>query len=95
MVSTESSPAGGLLVAVSDSGPGVASEDRERIFESFYTTKAGGVGIGLSICRSIIEAHGRTIVGGRTSTSRRRFPIHIAGAQLNQGLVRPTISASS
>ena len=58
VVSTESSPAEGLLVAIGDSGPGVASEDRERIFESFYTTKAGGVGIGLSICRSIIDAHG-------------------------------------
>jgi C4-dicarboxylate-specific signal transduction histidine kinase len=57
-VSTESSPSEGLLVAVADSGPGVASEDRERIFESFYTTKASGVGIGLSICRSIIDAHG-------------------------------------
>ena len=58
VISTESSPSEGLLVAVGDSGPGVAPEDRERIFESFYTTKASGVGIGLSICRSIIEAHG-------------------------------------
>jgi PAS domain S-box-containing protein len=58
VVSTESSPAEGLLVGVGDSGPGVAVEDRERIFGSFYTTKAGGVGIGLSICRSIIDAHG-------------------------------------
>jgi C4-dicarboxylate-specific signal transduction histidine kinase len=58
VISTESSPSEGLLVAVGDSGPGVAPEDRERIFESFYTTKASGVGIGLSICRSIIQAHG-------------------------------------
>lgn len=49
VVSTESSPAEGLLVAVGDSGPGVAAEDRERIFESFVTTKPAGVGIGLSI----------------------------------------------
>jgi PAS domain S-box-containing protein len=58
VISTEPSPSEGLLVAVGDSGPGVAPEDRERIFESFYTTKASGVGVGLSICRSIIEAHG-------------------------------------
>jgi C4-dicarboxylate-specific signal transduction histidine kinase len=58
VISTESSPPEGLLVAVGDSGPGVTPEDRERIFGSFYTTKASGVGIGLSICRSIIEAHG-------------------------------------
>jgi signal transduction histidine kinase len=48
----------GSLVAVCDSGAGIPPEDRERIFESFYTTKADGVGIGLSICRSIIDAHG-------------------------------------
>ena len=57
VISTESIPAEGVLVAVRDSGPGVAPENRERIFESFFTTKAGGVGIGLSICRSIIDAH--------------------------------------
>jgi C4-dicarboxylate-specific signal transduction histidine kinase len=58
VICTEASPSQGLLVAVGDSGSGIAPEDRERIFESFYTTKAGGVGIGLPICRSIIEAHG-------------------------------------
>jgi PAS domain S-box-containing protein len=58
VVSTESSPAEGLLVGVGDSGPGLVQEDRERIFDSFYTTKPDGVGIGLSICRSIIDAHG-------------------------------------
>ena len=46
------------LVSVQDSGPGVAPMNRERIFESFFTTKAGGVGIGLSICRSIVDTHG-------------------------------------
>ena len=58
VVSTATSATEGLLVSVGDSGPGVIPEDRERIFESFYTTKAGGVGIGLSICRSMIDAHG-------------------------------------
>ena len=57
VISTDSIPGEGVLVAVRDSGPGVAPENRERIFESFFTTKAGGVGIGLSICRSIIDAH--------------------------------------
>jgi PAS domain S-box-containing protein len=57
VISTQSSPAEGLLVAISDSGPGVAAEIRERIFESFYTTKGNGLGIGLSICRSIVNAH--------------------------------------
>lgn len=58
VITTESSSLKGLLVTVADSGPGIGAEDRERIFESFVTTKEGGVGIGLSICRSIIEGHG-------------------------------------
>ncbi|MDY0885314.1 AAA family ATPase [Dongia soli] len=57
-ITTESHHTDGLLVAIADSGPGVAANDLERVFESFYTTKAGGFGIGLSICRSIIDAHG-------------------------------------
>jgi C4-dicarboxylate-specific signal transduction histidine kinase len=47
----------GVLVAVRDSGPGLSPESLERLFEPFYTTKPGGMGVGLSICRSIIEAH--------------------------------------
>ena len=48
----------GVLVVVRDSGPGLSSAGLERIFEAFYTTKPGGLGMGLSICRTIIEAHG-------------------------------------
>jgi PAS domain S-box-containing protein len=47
-----------VLVVVRDSGPGLSSAGLERIFEAFYTTKPGGLGMGLSICRTIIEAHG-------------------------------------
>ena len=46
------------LVSVRDSGPGIDPEGLETVFEAFYTTKSNGVGIGLSICRSIIDAHG-------------------------------------
>jgi len=46
-----------VLLSIEDSGTGIASEDIERIFESFFTTKSQGMGMGLSICRSIIEAH--------------------------------------
>jgi PAS domain S-box-containing protein len=49
---------GGVLVTVSDSGPGLSPASLSRIFEAFYTTKASGLGMGLSICRSIVEAHG-------------------------------------
>src|SRR5208282_2006256 len=58
LISTEQSPTDGILVAVRDSGPGIDPEHVERVFDAFYTTKSSGVGMGLSICRSIIEAHG-------------------------------------
>jgi signal transduction histidine kinase len=48
----------GVVVAVKDSGLGLATASLEHIFAPFYTTKPGGLGMGLSICRSIIEAHG-------------------------------------
>jgi PAS domain S-box-containing protein len=58
-IRTEQSPAdGGVLVEVRDSGPGIDPRNSERVFEPFYTTKTSGVGMGLSICRSIINAHG-------------------------------------
>jgi len=47
-----------VRVAVQDTGPGIDASDTERLFEAFYTTKPGGLGMGLSICRSIVEAHG-------------------------------------
>jgi signal transduction histidine kinase len=47
-----------VLVSVRDSGPGIDPEHLERVFEAFYSTKASGMGMGLSICRSIIDAHG-------------------------------------
>ena len=48
----------GVRVAVRDSGPGIDPDHRERIFQAFYTTKSTGTGMGLSICRSIINGHG-------------------------------------
>ena len=49
---------GGVLVQIRDSGPGIGPGNLEQVFEPFYTTKTSGVGVGLSICRSIIGAHG-------------------------------------
>jgi C4-dicarboxylate-specific signal transduction histidine kinase len=58
LISTEQNRADGVLVAVYDSGPGIESGRLERVFDAFYTTKSNGVGMGLSICRSIIGAQG-------------------------------------
>src|SRR5713226_373548 len=57
LISTRNEP-DGVSVEVRDSGPGFAPAALERVFEPFYTTKPEGMGMGLSICRSIIEAHG-------------------------------------
>jgi hypothetical protein len=57
-ITTKRHEAGGVLVATRDSGPGIDPEHLDRVFDAFYTTKSGGVGMGLSICRSIIDAHG-------------------------------------
>ena len=57
-IGTMTNDSDAVLVAIRDSGPGLASLDLERAFEPFYTTKSAGLGMGLSICRSIVEAHG-------------------------------------
>ena len=57
LISTSEANSGSILVAVRDSGPGLPQANPERLFEAFYTTKANGLGMGLSICRSIVEAH--------------------------------------
>jgi signal transduction histidine kinase len=58
LISTEQSQTDGIVVTVRDSGPGIGQEQLDRVFAAFYTTKASGVGMGLSICRSMIAAHG-------------------------------------
>jgi signal transduction histidine kinase len=56
LISSRNEP-DGVSVELQDSGPGLASADPDRVFEAFYSTKPSGLGLGLSICRSIIEAH--------------------------------------
>ena len=60
-VATRVEPDGSATLAVSDLGDGVPAEVTERLFDPFVTTKRGGLGLGLSICRSVVEAHGGTI----------------------------------
>lgn len=67
LIDTRRDASGGVLVAVRDSGPGWNPDSFDRLFEAFYTTKPGGMGMGLPICRSIIEAHGGRIWASSSS----------------------------
>jgi len=58
LVRTQTIPQGSVQVSVADGGAGIPPADLERIFEPFVTTKLNGLGLGLAICRSIVEAHG-------------------------------------
>jgi signal transduction histidine kinase len=58
LISTAKVEVSGVLVAVQDSGPGLNAATLDRVFDSRYATKPAGLGLRLSICRSIIEAHG-------------------------------------
>jgi C4-dicarboxylate-specific signal transduction histidine kinase len=60
-ISTQANRSDGVLVSIRDSGPGIRPQDVDRLFDPFYTTKPGGMGMGLSICRSIIAGHGGQI----------------------------------
>jgi PAS domain S-box-containing protein len=69
-----------LLVAVRDEGPGIATEDLERVFDNFYTTKAKGLGMGLAVCRAIIEAHGGRLWAEKNVGSGVTFKFNLANA---------------
>ena len=58
-----------VLVTITDSGAGISDENADRLFNAFFTTKSGGTGMGLSICRTIIETH-----GGRMSATNNAGP---------------------
>src|SRR5262249_9533030 len=91
----------GVLVAVRDCGPGIDATHLERVFEPFYTTKSGGTGMGLSICRSIIDAHGGRLWAEANKPRGARFQFTLPNPQdkeltsLLVGAARgPTISSN-
>jgi PAS domain S-box-containing protein len=69
VIQTHQEDAHQILVTVTDCGVGLAGENANRVFDAFFTTKSGGMGMGLSICRSIVESH-----GGRLSASSNEGP---------------------
>jgi PAS domain S-box-containing protein len=80
-IKTEQDEADSILVSVRDSGPGIDPKQLDRVFEPFYTTKTSGVGMGLSICRSIIGAHGGRLWVDADQTGGPEFHFTLPAAQ--------------
>ena len=81
LIETRENDGRNILVSVSDSGPGLDPATVDRIFEPFYSTKQGGMGIGLSICRSIIEAHEGKIWARQNNRARQHVSVHPPGCE--------------
>ena len=80
LIGTSTDASGAVRITVQDSGPGLNPETFDRLFDPFYTTKANGMGMGLSICRSIVEAHDGRIWASPTAGSGSTFHFILPGA---------------
>ena len=76
---------GAVEIAVTDLGPGVAAEVKDIIFEPFVTTKPDGMGMGLSISRSIVESHGGTLRMGHNTPSGAVFFFELPTVEAEAG----------
>jgi PAS domain S-box-containing protein len=87
VIRTSKTEPNGIGVAVRDSGPGLDPANLERVFNAFYTTKPGGLGIGLSICRSIIEAHGGRLWASANTPRGAifQFTLPVQGSSVAEG----------
>jgi PAS domain S-box-containing protein len=92
-ITTVQAEPNGVLVAVKDSGPGLAPASLKHLFAPFYTTKPGGLGLGLSICRSIIEAHGGQLWVTANTPCGSIFHFTVPGHPCSAG--RPATQPSS
>ena len=80
LIKTAKSGPDSVSVSVQDSGPGLDPANLDRAFEAFYTTKPDGMGMGLSICRSIVEAHGGELAVAQCPP-RRPISVFVARAR--------------
>ena len=87
LISTSRDGTGAVLVSVADTGPGLTAEALKHLFAAFYTTKPGGLGLGLSICRSILEAHEGRLWASANDPHGARFEFTLP--------VRPTAGVSA
>jgi len=88
LISTEQHHTG-VLVAVRDSGPGIDPAYLERVFEAFYTIRSSGLGMGLSICRSMIDAHGGRLRAEANEPWGAVFQFTLPGAEAMRDVMHP------
>ena len=81
LISSSKNEPSSVAISVRDSGPGLSSESLSRLFDPFYTTKPDGMGMGLSICQSIIESHGGRIWATANVPNGATFHFTIPEAQ--------------
>ena len=72
----------GVAISLEDTGIGIDPNNAERIFEAFFTTKSSGMGMGLAICRSIIEAHGGSLSASRGVPNGSVFQVVLPAVDL-------------
>ena len=74
-----------VLLSIQDTGPGIAGENTERVFEPFFTTKPTGMGLGLSICRTVVQDHGGSLGLAKSDSSGCVFEVALPIAARNHG----------
>jgi signal transduction histidine kinase len=74
-----------IVLQVDDSGPGIAAGAHDRIFDPFFTTKPNGMGLGLAICRQIVEAHGGSLILAKSGRLGTSFQIELPIAKVMPG----------
>jgi signal transduction histidine kinase len=77
VVRSDQDEAGQALISVADCGVGIAAENVDRLFNPFFTTKSSGIGMGHSICRSIIESHGGRLWATATAPHGATFQFNL------------------
>jgi C4-dicarboxylate-specific signal transduction histidine kinase len=84
-VSSDAHGPDGVVITVADAGTGIDPQDMDRIFEPFYTTKASGMGMGLPICRSIVESHGGRLWATALHPCGTAFHVAMTGLMVGEG----------
>ena len=86
---SERSEPAGIVLTVEDNGTGIDQKNAHRIFEAFFTTKSQGMGMGLSICRSIVEAHGGRLTASRADPHGAIFQVFLPICEPGADRTRP------